>query len=593
MTRVPRRNGSGRPGRVFAAVCCALLFLGCAEKSETPVPEERQESAERELDTLPLPEKQPQEKRVWEQAVVFEVQLDPWSDVSRASQKVLDRLARWFAVKLRPTPIVDAEEMDIAPSSAELRAIRERLRLSVVSPDTVLVDSSDVEILGLLTSDLVSHFIDPRYRLRRIPVGRIVTMRPGEEQWTLSHAMSQGETALGIQLKNHGVSEFRIRQEGSDRLWVIVEKEDADKARQALHYAADSRPFAFHIIDDDRELFQQLRPAVEAYVARHPEFGKGVALEEHNGLIRLWATHPSQVADLQRELLLAKALPGDLRLTYESLPSVTPKGEATRRLLVHTIWSEVGVSGRNVVRGSVEKDENSLLGINIDFDSVGREVLHRLTREHVGEGLAIVWGNEVLAAPIIREAISGGQARLFLGTPDSDSEARAEALAKQLVQGSIPVPMRLIAQRSVEGTQAIEALFAQQDDPADSPCRRMDEFEKVLRGSGWKGGAFCSRSGALGILVDVDPALSIEDGKRQLLELAGRAGMKGVNVHSLLMFWNEGNIARIADRSRSAFAAEILSQWAAQSELFMNELLEETVRFGVEWRFFIRLATEE
>jgi len=83
--------------------------------------------------------------------------------------------------------------------------------------------------------------------------------------------------------------------------------------------------------------------------------------------------------------------------------------------------------------------------ISLSLNSKGSRTFARLTREHVGERLAIVLDGEVLSAPNIREAILSGNAEIS----GMFTFEEASLLALALRSGSLPAPMRIEEERTV------------------------------------------------------------------------------------------------------------------------------------------------
>jgi preprotein translocase subunit SecD len=79
-----------------------------------------------------------------------------------------------------------------------------------------------------------------------------------------------------------------------------------------------------------------------------------------------------------------------------------------------------------------------------------------VTRKNVGKPFAIVLDNEVLSAPVIREAICGGQGQISGGFTVQE----ANDLALLLRAGALPAPMAVVEERTVGpslGADSVEA----------------------------------------------------------------------------------------------------------------------------------------
>lgn len=86
--------------------------------------------------------------------------------------------------------------------------------------------------------------------------------------------------------------------------------------------------------------------------------------------------------------------------------------------------------------------------VSIHFTAEGGELFANITRDNVGEQLAIFLDGEVLSAPRINEAIVGGTA-IISGSFNPES---ARALAQNLSFGALPLPISLVSTQTIDAT---------------------------------------------------------------------------------------------------------------------------------------------
>lgn len=92
----------------------------------------------------------------------------------------------------------------------------------------------------------------------------------------------------------------------------------------------------------------------------------------------------------------------------------------------------------------------------LTFTEEGSALFEQLTRENIGNTLAIYLDGEPISTPVIREAISGGTATVSGGfTPEE-----ARELVRNLNFGALPVPIELIGSGAVGPTLGSEAYEA-------------------------------------------------------------------------------------------------------------------------------------
>ncbi|MBR5486560.1 MAG: protein translocase subunit SecD, partial [Phascolarctobacterium sp.] len=110
--------------------------------------------------------------------------------------------------------------------------------------------------------------------------------------------------------------------------------------------------------------------------------------------------------------------------------------------------------GNVVLTGSDLKDARAQISqgnqavVGLEFNSAGADKFADLTAKNIGKQIAIVLDGEVLTAPVVQEAITGGRAQIS----GSRSIEDAERLAILLRSGSLPVKIEILENRTVGPT---------------------------------------------------------------------------------------------------------------------------------------------
>jgi preprotein translocase subunit SecD len=107
----------------------------------------------------------------------------------------------------------------------------------------------------------------------------------------------------------------------------------------------------------------------------------------------------------------------------------------------------VAVSGESLVDANAGFDQRTNEPIvSFRLNALGTRQFARLTGEKIGSPFAVVLDDVVLAAPVIREPILGGSGQISGNfTPES-----ANNLAVLLRSGALPVPLTIVAERTLE-----------------------------------------------------------------------------------------------------------------------------------------------
>ena len=111
-------------------------------------------------------------------------------------------------------------------------------------------------------------------------------------------------------------------------------------------------------------------------------------------------------------------------------------------------------SGNVVLSGSDLKDAKAQITngnqavVGLEFNEEGGKKFADLTARNIGKQIAIVLDGEVLTAPVVQEAITGGRAQIS----GSRNMEEAERLAILLRSGSLPVKIEVLENRTVGPT---------------------------------------------------------------------------------------------------------------------------------------------
>lgn len=131
------------------------------------------------------------------------------------------------------------------------------------------------------------------------------------------------------------------------------------------------------------------------------------------------------------------------------LPSSVDSRVRTDRALVEPTWylvdAEPLLDGTNLTKTSLANNSfTDMPQLELVWNSSGGKALARVTRELLGERLAIVLGGEVLVAPVIQSEIPGGRAEIT-GSFDT---AEARRLLRAFRAGALPAVLELVEEQT-------------------------------------------------------------------------------------------------------------------------------------------------
>lgn len=119
------------------------------------------------------------------------------------------------------------------------------------------------------------------------------------------------------------------------------------------------------------------------------------------------------------------------------------------------LYKPVGLSGASISKASLgfTPTTNEPL-VQLTFNSEGRELFAKVTREHVGDYLGIFLDGTLIEAPVLREEIPNGTAQISGGF----TVASAQKLVRDINFGALPIPISLISSQTIGPSLGQEAV---------------------------------------------------------------------------------------------------------------------------------------
>ena len=219
--------------------------------------------------------------------------------------------------------------------------------------------------------------------------------------------LDQAVEVIRKRVDKFGVSEPVITPQGKDRILVQIPGLDAEKTADAREQLKKVAKLEFRLVHPQSE---QLIAAIESGQAPIP--------------------------------------PGYRIMTAESSRDGV---EHVEKLLVKT---KVDIDGRNVASGTPTYDQHGF-GVALRFTSEGANLFGQLTQKHVGERFAIILDGKVQSAPVIKDAIWGGNASITGRFTQKEAQNLASVLENPLA-----VPVQIEEERSASSTLGADSIWS-------------------------------------------------------------------------------------------------------------------------------------
>lgn len=145
------------------------------------------------------------------------------------------------------------------------------------------------------------------------------------------------------------------------------------------------------------------------------------------------------------------------QLEFREVPA-TASADATGSAEILALYQAVptGLTGKDLTKAQVVFNQGAQAGpvVSIQFTDEGKKKFAEITKRNVNKRLPIFLDNQIVTAPVVRQEIIGGDSIIEGGfTPES-----AKQLSVQLNAGALPVPIKILEQRSIGATLGQESI---------------------------------------------------------------------------------------------------------------------------------------
>lgn len=290
----------------------------------------------------------------------------------------------------------------------------------------------------------------------------------------LKDRMQSLEDSARSALKEAGIRRYQKIDSDSTGLRVKIENATArNKAINPLRRMDDglvvtSNGDTLVVMYDEVSLNEIKRKLVDQSIEivrkRIDEYGTNEPIIQSQGSGRILVQLPGVQNPEEVKVLLGKTA----KMTFHLVDSSTTPTEARRgkiksssRLIRGSAGERYVIVRRPAVGGETLTDANVSfqegdVAVSFKFNSLGAKKFGDVTKNNIGEQLAIVLDDEVISAPTIQSAITGGSG-VITGNYTSES---AQELALLLRSGALPAPLNVLEERTVGAGLGADSIKA-------------------------------------------------------------------------------------------------------------------------------------
>lgn len=121
-------------------------------------------------------------------------------------------------------------------------------------------------------------------------------------------------------------------------------------------------------------------------------------------------------------------------------------------------WVPTGLTGKDLTKANLSTNsQNGQWVVDLEFNGAGTKKFGDLTRQMVGQQMAIFFNGDLQSAPVIREPITGGRAQIS-GGDNGFAYDEAKTMVDLLNAGALPVPAKIIEENTVGPTLGADSI---------------------------------------------------------------------------------------------------------------------------------------
>jgi preprotein translocase subunit SecD len=263
------------------------------------------------------------------------------------------------------------------------------------------------------------------------------TILPKEAEYIEKRAVEQALETLRSRIDETGVKEPAIVLKGGNR--INVQLPGMENIEQAVQAIGTTAVLEFMMVDEEANEAELDRALLDAE--------KVMPAEEQldDMLLSDWLVRNGRIDPKSRVMW-----------EYDEKG---PDGPVRTRAVV--VRDAVVLTGDDVNDANTSMNQYNEPYVSLEFKPRGAKIFCDITQENVGRRFAIVLDKKVRSAPVIREAICGGQASIEMGVQDYQQALNeSSVLSLVLRTGALPAPVTIGDVRTVGATLGADSIAA-------------------------------------------------------------------------------------------------------------------------------------
>ncbi|MDA0712977.1 MAG: protein translocase subunit SecD [bacterium] len=259
---------------------------------------------------------------------------------------------------------------------------------------------------------------------------------------TRRDAVDQTITSIRNRIDKMGVTEPSISKRGEDQ--VQIQLPGYDNPEEAKSLIGRTAQLEFQMCDDETLFLTNLKNLPEDVKLVKSGYSKPNGTNGNDIFLTFPEGKLSEV-----KAFLKHQVPKENVIKFGKQSN---GGFEIVSMRTYTLHKKVVLTGDDLIdtRVSLGSESDPRPGVAITFNATGARIFDELTAANIGNRMAIVLEDLVDSSPYFSERISGGSARISMGSGSRESSIKdANQLSLVLKSGALPAPVTFREERSV------------------------------------------------------------------------------------------------------------------------------------------------
>ncbi|MBO5754273.1 MAG: protein translocase subunit SecD [Proteobacteria bacterium] len=279
---------------------------------------------------------------------------------------------------------------------------------------------------------------------------------PGYKQEQEQYAIQQAVEIIRERIDGLGVAQPTVRVEQGNQIAIELPGLSRSRVDAAEKLISTTAVLTFKLVADRNEslavftnLSQKITENSGIYIGGGMiraddviDANTGRIITSGKDILKAFARANEMDIPSGREIVYEKVDLRERKMEVAEDVDLTKLPTSWRMRLVRTDLPALGGENVDAAYPATNPDTN-MPYVSLKLNRVGGDIFHNLTKEHVGDQLAILMDDQLVSDPVIRSEIPGGNVSIEMGRGNrQETMTEVNNLVVSLRSGALPAPIR-------------------------------------------------------------------------------------------------------------------------------------------------------